>query len=241
MFLDNIPIFFNKIQFFLNNWWPLLNFFNDVFFLQFFIIICLVYLVNYTSIYYVLLYTFVIFFLMGITLSIFQIELFTAFLWLIECSVLFVFLLLLFYLNVKNVYSLSSKPYYVYTGVFIFVLYLLFILCIDSGVIMSLYHVLDNIYEAIFNQIQNDLFVFSVSYFTINIIEFLLIGFLLLIGSIVCVNLYQFNKNVRVQNYNSFLNTFNFFSDFVGFLFFRKQSLVKQGNTKPSLKIFKKK
>jgi len=210
-------------------------------------IICTyVYIYIYKNIYYILLYTFINFFLIGIYLAIFQIELFTAFLWLVECSVLFVFLLLLFYFNVKGSYSYSYNYIYSYL-----VLLLLFFYYVSINIYyesntnfiidLSFYGIIDNYYESIFNPINNDLFGFSISYYLINGVEFIFIGFLLLIGSVICVNLYQMNKNIRTQNYNSFLTIFNFFTDFSSFLFLRKQNLTKQGNTKASLKIFKKK
>lgn len=111
----------------------------------------------------------------------------------------------------------------------------------DINIDLTFYGLLDNYYESIFNTVTNDLFGFSISYYLLNSIEFILIGFLLLLGSVVCVNLYQTNKNVRAQSYNNFLTVFNFFSDFSSFFFLRRQNLIKQGNTKPSLKLFKKK
>lgn len=181
---------------------------------------------------------------MGVYLSIFQIELFTAFLWLIECSVLFVFLLLLFFLNVKGTYVYTNTNTYTY--MFILLLFLFFILINhysenDTNYDMGFYGLVDNYYESLHNPILNDLFGFSLSYYTINGVEFIIIGFLLLIGSVICVNLYQMNKNIRVQNYNNFLSIFNFFTDFSSFTFLRRQSLIKQGNSKASLKVFKKK
>ena len=210
-------------------------------------IICTyVYIYFYKNIYYILLYTFINFFLIGVYLAIFQIELFTAFLWLVECSVLFVFLLLLFYFNVKGSYSYSYS--YIYSYIILLLLFFYYIsinMYSESNtnfiVDLSFYGLIDNYYESIFNPINNDLFGFSISYYLINGVEFIFIGFLLLIGSVICVNLYQMNKNIRTQNYDSFLTIFNFFTDFSSFLFFRKQNLTKQGNTKASLKIFKKK
>lgn len=210
-------------------------------------IICTyVYIYFYKNIYYILLYTFINFFLIGVYLAIFQIELFTAFLWLVECSVLFVFLLLLFYFNVKGSYSYSYN--YIYSYIILLLLFFYYIsinMYSESNtsfiVDLSFYGLIDNYYESIFNPINNDLFGFSISYYLINGVEFIFIGFLLLIGSVICVNLYQMNKNIRTQNYDSFLTIFNFFTDFSSFLFFRKQNLTKQGNTKASLKIFKKK
>lgn len=111
----------------------------------------------------------------------------------------------------------------------------------DNDFDLNFYGLIDNYYEGLFNPVANDLFGFSVSYFLINGVEFLFIGFLLLIGSVICVNLYQMNKNIRVQSYNNFLSLFNFFKDFSSFFFLRRQNLIKQGNTKASVKIFRKK
>lgn len=182
---------------------------------------------------------------MGLYLSLLQVELFTAFLWLVECSVLFVFLLLLFYLNVKGTYKHTYKQN---KGMFILFLFTsLNIVCnpiflkeYSFGTDLSLYTFLENYYEAFQVSIQNDLFGFYISYYIINVIEFVIVGFLLLIGSIICVNLYQMNKNVRVQSHTNFLKIFNFFTDFSSFFFLRKQNLIKQGNTKPSLRSYKK-
>ena len=183
---------------------------------------------------------------MGLYLAIFQIELFTAFLWLIECSVLFVFLLLLFYFNVKGEYSYTQDQIYkniVFIILFLFFFLKNFLTVFNNFFIfdISFFGIIDNYYECISNLITNDLFGFSISYFLINGIEFTFIGFLLLLGSVICVNLFQLNKNVGVNNYTNFLTIFNFFLDFSNFLFLRKQNLLKQGNIKSSIKIFKKK
>ena len=202
------------------------------------------YIYTYNSVYYSLLYTFFNFFLIGIVLCVLQVELFSAFLWLVECSVLFIFLLLLFYINIKNIFKQTEKHIFKYLWLFI---YLLFVFSSESLVIndvynnISIYFLIDNYYESLFNTIQNDLFIFFISYYFINSVEFVIVGMLLLVGSIVCINLFLFNKNIRTQNYNSFFKVFNFFLDLSSFLFLKKQNLIKQGNTKASLKIFKKK
>ena len=222
----------------------LIKFLKWFFFIQFFIVSTYVYIYTYNNIYYTLLYTFINFFLIGIYLSLFQIEFFTAFLWLVECSVLFVFLLLLFYLNVSGFYNYVYTNTYIYVWLFLFLFTLLLLTNYtdaDYNFDLNFYGLIDNYYESVFNPITNDLFGFSVSYYLLNSIEFILIGFLLLIGSVLCVSLYQTNKNVRTQSYNNFLTVFNFFSDFSSFFFLRRQNLIKQGNTKSSLKLFKKK
>lgn len=225
-------------------WYPWVIIVNDMYVIQLSVLCSFLFILFYSNIYYILLYSFVNFFLMGVYLSISQIELFTALLWLIECSVLFVFLLLLFYLNVK--YKSNYIFSHIYAYVFIFYIYVYFFLvnCYcesdnDNLFEVSTYSILDNYYEAFQNDILNDLFGFFVSYFFLNGVEFLLIGFLLLIGSVICVNLHQMNKNVRTQTHSNYLLIFNLFKDLTSFFFLRKQSLIKQGFTKPSTKVFK--
>ena len=159
---------------------------------------------------------------------------------------LFVFLLLLFYLNIKASYSYTYNLNYNYIFPLTLLLYLILTnYYADSDNIslidMSFYGIIDNYYESYCNSITNDLFGFSISYYFINGVEFLFIGFLLLVGSVVCVSLYQMNKNIRAQTLNNYLSVFNFYLDFTNFLFLRKQNLIKQGNNKASLKLFKKK
>lgn len=235
----------DKLYLIVVNWWPWLNFFNDIFLLQYFVLCTYIYIYFYKNVYYTLLYTFLNFFLVGVYLCVFQVELFTAFLWLVECSVLFVFLLLLFFLNIKGSYTYTYDNVYVYV-LLIFILFGVTIinhyssLDNNSYIDIDFFGILDNFYESLFNLVCNDLFGFSISYYHINSIEFIIVGFLLLVGSVICVNLYQINKSVKTQNYNNFLSLFNFFIDFTNFSFLRKQNLIKQGNAKASLKIFKK-
>ena len=227
-------------------WWPWVAIWDDIFLIQFFIVCTFIFIYLYKNVYYVLLYTFINFFLIGVYLSVFQIELFTAFLWLVECSVLFIFLLLLFFLNIKGSYTYTvSQPHN-----YLFILFLfIYFICVGlygesdsvSIIDISFYGLIDNYYECFSNGVTNDLFGFSLSYYSINGVAFIIVGFLLLVGSVICVNLFQMNKNIRAQTYSNYLTVFNFFTDFTSFFFLRKQNLIKQGNNKASLKVFKKK
>lgn len=225
----------------INAWWPWLGFLDEIFVIQFSIITIYTYIYSYNSVFYILFYIFLIFFLIGISLSITQLDLFTAFLWLIECSVIFVFLILLFYFNIKNFFFKIIKKGYLYVYVYLFIFYLIINILQNMDVNTTLIFIIDNSYEAFFNFIQNDLFIFFISYYILNNVEFVIVGFLLLVGSILCVNLYQINKSIRVQSYKTFFNIFNFFLDMCSFLFIRRQNLIKQGNAKSALKIFSKK
>jgi hypothetical protein len=153
---------------------------------------------------------------------------------------------LLFFLNIKGVYTYTTTANFNYLLPLFLAIYFILINYYsesdtDCSLDMNFYGILDNYYEAVYTVVSNDLFGFSISYYFINGVEFIFIGFLLLVGSVICVNLYQFNKNIRVQSYNNYLNVFNFFTDFTSFFFLRKQNLIKQGNNKASLKVFKKK
>ena len=146
-----------------------------MFLVQVSLIIIYVYIGNFSSVYYTLLYVFILFFLFGISLSLYQLDLFTAFLWLIECSVIFVFLLLLFYLNVKNIVVKISFLFYIYFFLFFCCLCLIFVtpntnLCLND---LTVYFLIDNSYEGVFNLLQNDLFVFFISYYVLNNMELL--------------------------------------------------------------------
>jgi len=88
---------------------------------------------------------------------------------------------------------------------------------------------------------MNDLFGLFLSYYFINSFEFILIGFLLLIASLLLVNLNKFNRNIKSNNYYDLLTLFDFFEDFVKFVFLRKQNLVDQEISSTSTRMFKKK
>ena len=72
-----------------------------------------------------LFYLFIEFFYFGLSLSIYNLELFTAFLWLTECVIVFVSILFLFYFNSfsnfskLNLFYFSFKYLGVYLGFFL--------------------------------------------------------------------------------------------------------------------------
>ena len=77
--------------------------------------------------YYVLLYMFLEVFFFGIFISIYQMELFTGFLWVTECTVVFISLLLLFYLNVEgNQVRLNLKIFRLYYSFGLFFVFSVF-------------------------------------------------------------------------------------------------------------------
>jgi hypothetical protein len=77
-------------------------------------------------------------------------------------------------------------------------------------------------------------------FYEIYFIEFLLFGLLLLIGSIVCIKL--FNVYQLLLSYNSFLKTaYNLAFLKINVFFSRKQNVFAQGGQHSGVKVFKRK
>lgn len=233
---------------FINTWWPWITIWNEAFLIQFLIIYVLYLIYNTNNLYFVLFYLFICFFYLGFFLSIYNLELFTAFLWLTECVIVFVSILFLFYLNVygnsnKSNLSIFSFKYYGLFYLFFFSTFIYinpseleFFIPIEINIFFW-----DDFYEALNNNKMNDVFGLYISYYLINSFEFLLIGLLLLIASVVCVNLNKFNRTLKANNYYELVTLFDFFEDFVKFIFMRKQNLVDQEISSSSTRVFKKK
>lgn len=244
--LQACSLIYEFIGYIINAWWPWLLILNFNWILQLFIIYTYVGMYCYNNIYYMLLYVFLNFFCIGVYLSTLQLDLFTAFLWLLECSVIFVFLLLLFFLNIKGTSQVYSNNSSVLAIVCFILLYLSLVYIFqDQDTIININifqnYLFDNFYEAIFNFLLNDLYGFSISYYNINFVEFIIVGFLLLLGSVVCVNLNQTNKSTTSQGYSDFVKTFKIFENLVSFIFLKKQNLVNQSNSKSNVKMYNKK
>lgn len=156
---------------------------------------------------------------------------------------------MLFYLNVfndsikLNFIIFSFKYFGVFLSFFVFII--LFIQPFEFEFLLPLNfkinYLLEDYYEALYNARLNDLFSLYISYYIFNSFEFLMLGFLLLIASLVCVNLNKFNINLKLNNYYDFFIIFDFFEDFINFSFLRKQNLVLQTIQKSSIRFFKKK
>lgn len=112
----------------------------------------------------------------------------------------------------------------------------------DTSLQINIYQnsLTDNFYEILFNFLLNDLYGFSISYYTVNFVEYIIVGFLLLLGSVVCVNLNQIGKSMGNQNYCEFFTKFKFFTNFVPFILLRRQNLINQSKQKSFVKIYTK-
>lgn len=230
-------------------WWPWINVFSETWLLQILIIYTLYLIFSTLNIYYVLVYLFLEIFLFGIFISIIQMELFTGFLWVVECTVVFIALILLFYLNVEgNQMRLNLKSYRLYFTFFLFLIFMVFnnFVFISNNefylpIIFNSIDLWEDYYEALFNVNMNDFRALTIGYYSINSIEFILIGLILLVGSVVCVNLNKIQKSMRIFKYSSYFNIFDYFKDYLNFTFMRKQNLINQTVTPASIRMFKKK
>lgn len=228
-------------------WIPWTNFFSEVFLLQFLILYVLYNIYANSNLFYVIFYTLAQIILFGVFLAFYQMDLFSAFLWLAESVVVFVSLLLVFYLNVYGSVNKTNTNIhsYKYLGLlFVFFLAIYFFIFpseLDSVFFIDSFSVYDDWYESLGNIFLTDLFGLFLSYYYINSFEFLIIVFFLLVGSVICVNLNKLNRVNKSMNYQDMFLVFDFFKDFVKFIFMRKQNLVDQENHPASTRIFKKK
>jgi len=199
------------------------------------------------NIYYVLLYLFIQIFFFGVYLAIANLEFFTGFLWVIEGTIIFIFLLLLLYVNFKgyinsydmNIFFFNKSVYFITILLFSIFFYNTCESYLTNNFTVSFFW--DDYYESIYNTNMNEFTQLLLSYYSFNSLGFIIIGLILLIGSVVCVNLFKVNKNYRLYTYNSFFAFFSFFTDIINYNFIRKQNLNNQNLGVPSTKIFKKK
>lgn len=237
------------IENFFIKWFPWINFLNDIFFIQIVIFYILYNVYNNNNTFYTVFYLFFEIILFGVFLSFYQVELFTAFLWLTEFVVIFICILLAFYLNVYGNKVKINIFYFNFKNAFLILLFILFVVNYSLPSELEFFipnelnsiNTWDNFYESLYNIVMVDLHGLFVNYYFINNFEFIFIGLLLLIGSLVCVNLNKFSKFNKINSFNELFLIMDFFKDFVKFIFMRRQNLVDQENYKSATRIFKKK
>lgn len=241
--------FLRNISVIVLEWWPWLNLWSDSFFIQLAIVYTLFLIFFSKNIFYVTFYFFLLMLYFGLFLCLYQIELFTGFLWLAECVVIFVFLLFLFFLKTVGTWNrLKIQIYsYTYLGVFLGFIFLIFGFSYPNYIEhfipteLNIIDMWDDYYEALNNTNVNDLVAFLISYYTFNSFELIIVGIIILIASLVCVNLNRILKNTKIQNIGVFLQMFNFFKDLVSSFFLRQQNMVDQESQVEGTRFFSKK
>ena len=230
-------------------WWPWFDLISYSFIVQISLVYTLYLLFNSKNVFYTLLYLFLFIFLLGLFLCFIQMELFCGFLWVVEFTVIFVAILLILYLNVEGSFLLIdlffNKFYFFYF--FLFLFFFIFFISFNLDIVNSLVfwlnfdYILEDYYEALANSNSNDFFVLTIGYYSINSLEFILIGFILLVGTLLCVSLNSQHKMAKLVGVDSQLSLFSYFKDFFNFFFLRKQNLNNQVFYPANLRVFNKK
>lgn len=194
---------------------------------------------------------FFLIFYFGLILSLLQAEIFTGFLWTTEFTVILIALILFFYLNVEgSILKINiniSNFYYVFFLIFFLFFFFSYFSFFDSinyynelnWIFFNFYF--DDWYESLNNFLMTDFISLYTTYYSINSVEFLIIGYLLFLGSLIAVALNKSQKNSKINENSNFLKLFNFFSNFLNYSFLRKQNLNDQSYYDPNIRLFKKK
>lgn len=187
----------------------------------------------------------------GLILSLIQAEIFTGFLWTTEFTIILIALILFFYLNVEGSIlkinlKLSNFYFFFFIFFFLFIYFLKFsyftnINFFDNLNWLFFNFYFDDWYESLNNFLMTDFIALYSTYYSINNIEFLIIGYLLFLGSLISVSLNKAQKNLKIYDNSNLLKLFNFFSNFLNYSFLRKQNLNDQSYYDPNIRLFKKK
>lgn len=176
------------------------------------------------------------------SLSLIQMELFSGFLILIEFTVIFIFLIFLFFLNIENNLfkaNLFYNFFFLYFYVFIFfILNINFLYFFFNINLNNNFFIFENYFESNNNFNMNDFISIFLNYYNFNSISFLIVCYLLLLGSIICVNLNKINYFFKNYELFSKKKRITLIKDF---FFFRKQNLIAQSNYNQNIRIVKKK
>ena len=232
---------------FVLNWLPWLNFSLDRVLIQLVLFYLLSLLILTVNVYYILFYLLIFIFYVGLFLCVIQAELFTGFLWLAECTVIFTGLLLLFFLKPSGFWLVLEKQSFLSFGAVLVFLLTSFFSSTTNLLENKVYFFTHNyfswedFFEGLINTNSNDFTAFVAIMYTINGILLMIVGVLLLVGSIICVNLNRLLKVSRLQPVSFYLNIFNFFLNALDFSFIRQQNLFNQESQPTSSRVFKRK
>jgi hypothetical protein len=228
-------------------WLPQVFFLNERFLLQFSIVYGLILFIDAISLFYSLFY-FIWFVVVSILfLSLIQTEIFGAFLFLTEAVIVFVILMLIISLTAYDLrVDVTSQLKNLYL-VLLFVFFSSYNMLLPSELEFYLPELFidqflwDDWYEALNNDKTNDLYAVYLSFYLVNSLEFVCVIYLLLVGSLICVNMNKVLKSNKSFNYKNMFDLFDIFKDSIMMLFLRNQNLVDQATTKASSRFFKKK
>lgn len=226
-------------------WFPWLNFYSETVLLQFLIVAGLYLFVTSTNLYYLTLYLFLNILFLGVLLAYYNLEVLTGFLFVVETTAFFIIILFLLTLNFEGSLFNKSKSFVIFS-VALPILYIFFlhIFTRHQGLgSLNAINYWDDYYEALANEIMNDIFGLYMSYYSFNSPLLFLFACLILFATLVCISLL---RAIRVHSQQSIVSMeyiFKFFKDLIGFDFLRKQNMNQQNKRRSVTRIvrFKKK
>ena len=175
-------------------------------------------------------------------------DLFTAFLWLSEFVVVFVFMLFSFYFDPflkAKIEFVKFNKYRFYLS-FIFMFIISFILNYYEehefylNLVFKFDYLLEDFYESLHWSVLTDLEASYFSYYYVNSLFLIIFAYFLLIGSLICINLNKYiNKDFNLK-INNKLSIFNFYKNFIDYFILRNQNLNNQLNEQINTRVFKK-
>lgn len=178
----------------------------------------------------------------GFIISLYQFEIMSAFFWLSELTVLFIFILIVISLTFntyfkKNFFFISNFNIQVYVYLLYILISIIFSVVDAQQIFLSNSTQLQfDFYEPINIFFKTDTYGLFLTFYTINNFEFLSLMFLILIVTIIIVNMNFILFSL--SNISSFFKLFSF--NFL-FFFLKQQNLIKQNLQKQSFKTFTKK
>lgn len=169
-------------------------------------------------------------FIWGLVLALYNLEVLTGFLFVVELTAVLVLVLFVLALNFEGRTSQATQALYwgyaLLVAVFALLLHM-FTRPVDFRG-LNMLDCWDDYYEAIGDRVNNDLAGLYLCYYQANITLFIIFAFIIFFASLVCVNLAALSRIGVQQSLQPLQDVFNFVRDLLAFDFRRKQNLVQQ-------------
>lgn len=218
-------------------WTPWVSFFSECMLIQFGILISIFFFNQAKTLFYSLVYMFIIFIWLGLFLAYYNVEFLTGFLWAAELTVIFIILLFLFFFNFGGELKNSNSFFLKFIVIFFFFFFDDFSVQVSF---LNFNFFFDDFYDSRVFDCLNDIHSLFLSYYVFNGFLLFLFGFLLFLVSVLCISILKAARGVVLVNVASFMKIYDFFIDIVNFEFLRKQNLFFQNLRKPATRLVKK-
>lgn len=219
------------------SWTPWVFFFSECAAIQLGLLVSIFFFNQSRTLFYSVVYMFIIFLWLGVFLCFYNVELFTGFLWVVELTVVFIIILFLFFFNFSG--ELKNSRFFFFR--FIAVIFFFFFDDVSSmPELLNFNFFFDDFYESRAYLGLNDICSLFLSYYAFNGFLLFVFGFLIFLTSIICVGVLRAARGGLVLAAADSLAVYSFFRDLLNFEFLRKQNLFYQNLRKPTTRLVKK-